>query len=137
MPLISTKGAYGLIAMYELSQNKKDSPMQIRQISANTDIPQNYLEQLLSKLRKAKLVESIRGAKGGYKLAQSPKNIKIVDILVILEGDLRLIDMKFKNPLFNIFFDEKKEKIKELFNINLENLEKYQEKYNELLHYNI
>ncbi len=137
MPLISTKGAYGLVAMYELSKNDKDTPMQIRQISVNTDIPQNYLEQLLSKLRKAKLVESTRGAKGGYKLAQNPKNIKIIDILVSLEGDLRLIDIKSKNPLFNIFFDEKQEKIKELFNINLASLDKYQEKYNELLHYTI
>ncbi len=137
MPLISTKGAYGLVAMYELSKNDKDTPMQIRQISQKANIPQNYLEQLLSKLRKANLVSSTRGAKGGYKLAKNPSKIKIVDILVVLEGDLKLIDVKLENPLLNIFFDEKREKIKELFDINLSNLEKYQEKYNELLHYNI
>ena len=48
MPLISTKGVYGLTAMYELSKYQEDTPMQIKEISANANIPQNYLEQLLS-----------------------------------------------------------------------------------------
>ena len=48
MPLISTKGVYGLTAMYELSKHQEDTPMQIKDISANANIPQNYLEQLLS-----------------------------------------------------------------------------------------
>ncbi len=137
MPLISTKGAYGLIAMYELSKNDKDTPMQIRQISQNANIPQNYLEQLLSKLRKENFVTSTRGAKGGYTLSKNPNEIKVIDILVVLEGDLRLIDVKSKNPILDIFFDEKKEQIKELFDITLADIEKYQEKYNSLLHYNI
>ena len=80
MPLISTKGVYGLTAMYELSKHQEDTPMQIKDISSNANIPQNYLEQLLSKLRRAELVKSIRGARGGYILARSPSEIKIVDI---------------------------------------------------------
>ena len=71
MPLISTKGVYGLAAIYELSKHKDDTPMQIKDISANASIPQNYLEQLLSKLRRADLVKSVRGARGGYTLAKS------------------------------------------------------------------
>ena len=59
MPLISTKGVYGLTAMHELSKHEKESPMQIKEISSNANIPQNYLEQLLSKLRRAELVKSI------------------------------------------------------------------------------
>ncbi len=81
MPLISSKGMYGLAAMHELLQHEKDQPMQIREISANADIPQNYLEQLLSKLRKADLVKSVRGSKGGYLLASDPKDIYIMDLL--------------------------------------------------------
>ena len=75
MPLISSKGVYGLTAMHELSKNKKDTPMQIREISANASIPQNYLEQLLSKLRRAELVSSVRGSKGGYRLAKKANEI--------------------------------------------------------------
>ncbi|CAI8220908.1 MAG: Rrf2 family transcriptional regulator [Sulfurovum sp.] len=137
MPLISTKGVYGLTAMYELSKHEDDTPLQIKEISASADIPQNYLEQLLSKLRRAGLVKSIRGARGGYILAGAPSEIKVVDILTVLEDDIKVIDSKAKNPVLNIFFDEAKKNTKELFDITLEQLDEYQDKYNEFLHYSI
>ena len=137
MPLISTKGVYGLTAMYELSKHQADTPMQIKDISANANIPQNYLEQLLSKLRRAELVKSIRGARGGYILAKSAKEIKIVDILIALEDDIRIIDAKAENPILNILFDESKNSMKKIFDISLDKLDEYQEKNNELLHYSI
>ena len=137
MPLISTKGVYGLSAMYELSKHKADTPMQIKDISANANIPQNYLEQLLSKLRRAELVTSIRGARGGYLLAKSADEIKIVDILIALEDDIKIIDAKAENPILNIFFDESKNSMKKIFDIKLSKLDEYQEKYNEVLHYSI
>lgn len=137
MPLISTKGVYGLTAMYELSKHEDDTPLQIKEISASADIPQNYLEQLLSKLRRAGLVKSIRGARGGYILAAPANEIKVVDILIVLEDDIKVIDSKAKNPVLNIFFDEAKKNTKELFDITLEQLDEYQDKYNEFLHYSI
>ena len=137
MPLISTKGVYGLTAMYELSKHDKETPMQIKEISSNANIPQNYLEQLLSKLRRAELVKSIRGAKGGYILAQAPEDIKVLDILVALEGDINVVDAKTSNPILNIFFDESKQNMKKLFDMNLAKLDDYQDKYNEFLHYSI
>jgi Rrf2 family transcriptional regulator, cysteine metabolism repressor len=137
MPLISTKGVYGLTAMYELSKHDRESPMQIREISSNANIPQNYLEQLLSKLRKAKLVNSIRGARGGYILAQEPENILVKDILIALEDDLKIIDSNTENPVLNIFFDEAKDEMKKIFDISLSKLDEYQDKYNEFLHYSI
>lgn len=137
MPLISTKGVYGLTAMYELSKHEKDTPMQIKEISSNASIPQNYLEQLLSKLRRAELVKSIRGAKGGYILAFEPKDIKVVDILIALEDDLKIVDVKPENPILNIFFDDSKQSMKKIFDVTLEQLDEYQEKYNQYLHYNI
>lgn len=137
MPLISTKGVYGLTAMYELSKHQEDTPMQIKEISANANIPQNYLEQLLSKLRRSELVKSIRGARGGYILAKSAKEIKIVDILIALEDDIKIIDAKAENPILNIFFDESKNSMKKIFDVTLDKLDEYQEKYNEFLHYSI
>jgi len=137
MPLISTKGVYGLTAMYELSKHQEDSPMQIKDISSNANIPQNYLEQLLSKLRRAGLVTSIRGARGGYTLAKNPDEIKVVDILIALEDDIKIIDSKADNPILNIFFDESKNSMKKIFDIQLSKLDEYQDKYNEFLHYNI
>jgi len=137
MPLISTKGVYGLAAMYELSKHKGHTPMQIKDISSNASIPQNYLEQLLNKLRKANLVISIRGAKGGYLLAKSPDEIKVLDVLVALEDDIKIIDFKAENPMLNLFFEESKNSIKDIFDINLSKLDEYRSKYNNFLHYNI
>ena len=137
MPLVSTKGVYGLTAMYELSKHKDDSPMQIKDISANANIPQNYLEQLLSKLRRADLVKSVRGARGGYTLAKSANEIKIVDILIALEDDIKIVDAKTENPILNIFFEESKNLTKRIFDISLDKLDEYQDKYNEFLHYSI
>ena len=137
MPLISTKGVYGLTAMYELSKHQEDTPMQIKDISANANIPQNYLEQLLSKLRRAGLVTSIRGARGGYTLAKTPEEIKVVDILIALEDDIKIVDTKAENPILNIFFDESKNSMKKIFDIQLSKLDEYQDRYNEFLHYNI
>ena len=137
MPLISSKGVYGLAAMHELLQNEENKPMQIREISARADIPQNYLEQLLGKLRHAGLVTSIRGSRGGYMLARDAKDILIKDIIIALEDDIKIIDTKSNNPILNIFFDETKEKTKKLFNLSLKDLTQYQDKYNQYLHYNI
>lgn len=137
MPLISTKGVYGLTAMYELSKHEGDTPVQIKEISSNANIPQNYLEQLLSKLRRAELVTSIRGAKGGYILSRDAKDISVKDILIALEGDLKIIDNSTENPILNIFFDEAKDNTKKIFDISLAQLDEYQDKYNEFLHYSI
>lgn len=137
MPLISTKGVYGLTAMYELSKHDKKTPMQIKEISSNANIPQNYLEQLLSKLRRAELVTSIRGARGGYILAREAEDILVKDILIALEGDLKVVDSKTKSPVLNIFFDEAKENTKKIFDLSLAKLDDYQDKYNQVLHYSI
>jgi Rrf2 family protein len=137
MPLISSKGVYGLAAMHELLQNEENKPMQIREISARAEIPQNYLEQLLGKLRHAGLVTSTRGSKGGYMLAKDAKDILIKDILIALEDDIKIIDTKSNDPVLNIFFDETKEKMKKIFNLTLKDLKQYQDKYNQYLHYNI
>lgn len=137
MPLISSKGMYGLSAMHELYQHQKDEPIQIREISANADIPQNYLEQLLSKLRRAKLVKSIRGSKGGYMLAKDADDILVKDILIALEDDIKIADTKSSNPVLNIFIDETKQKVEKIFTLTLKDLEEYEKKYNEYLHYSI
>jgi len=137
MPLISSKGMYGLAAMHELLQHETEKPMQIREISAKADIPQNYLEQLLGKLRNADLVKSVRGSRGGYLLSRNPKDILIKDILIALEDDIKITDTKSNSPVLNLFFDETKSKISQIFDLSLSDLEIYQKKYNEYLHYNI
>lgn len=129
MPLISTKGTYGLAAICELSKHVGESPMQIKEIAFNANIPQNYLEQLLGKLRRAGIVKSIRGAKGGYELAKNPKEIKVLDILIALEDDLKIVNAKVDHPILNLFFEDSRESIKEIFDISITELSSYKNKF--------
>lgn len=78
---LSTKGRYGLHAMYELAKHYGGDPLPLSVISKETELPIGYLEQLIRKLKKDKLVDSIRGPKGGYYLTKNPKDITIGDVL--------------------------------------------------------
>ena len=137
MSLLSTKGMYGLSAMYELSLRKTKKPTQIKEISASAGIPQNYLEQLLVILRRAELVTSIRGAHGGYFLAKKANDILVKDILIALEGNLNIVEQDVNNPAINLFYKEGNEKLKEIFNLSLLDLQEYQEKVTNQLNYSI
>ena len=87
---LSTKGRYGLMAMYNLKENMGKGPIALKDIARDENPPESYLEQLFTLLRRADLVKSIRGAGGGYVLARDPKNIAIGEIINALEGDLSL-----------------------------------------------
>ena len=115
MALLSTKGVYGLSAMYQLFLAKTDKPMQIKDISLKAEIPQNYLEQLLILLRQAGLVKSIRGAYGGYVLAKSAQDISIKDILIALEGNIIVTEMHTNNPVLRLFYEQSNRALQALF----------------------
>jgi Rrf2 family protein len=84
---LSCKSEYALLALLELAAYYSNGePLQIRQIAAEQSIPDRYLEQLLATLRRAGLVRSQRGAKGGYLLAREPWKITLFDIVKCIEG---------------------------------------------------
>ncbi|SFH47310.1 Rrf2 family protein [Tindallia magadiensis] len=86
--ILSTKGRYGLKAMFELGLHHGSGPVPLKVIAEKQRIPENYLEQLIAILRKAGLVKSVRGAQGGYMLMKQPENISVADVLLTLEGPL-------------------------------------------------
>jgi len=86
---ISTKGRYGLRAMLELAIHS-GSHVSIGAIAERQNVSANYLEQVFALLRKGGLVNSIKGAQGGYVLADKPANITVGKILRVLEGDLAI-----------------------------------------------
>ncbi len=92
MLAFSTKGRYGIKAMYELALHYEDRPVSIRSISERHLIPMPYLEQILLNLKRGKLVKSTRGPRGGYVLARSPDAISLGDIIRALEGPIALCD---------------------------------------------
>ena len=88
---LSTKGRYGLRALIDLAVHDKDDAVSIQSIAERQDISESYLEQLVRLLKKAGLVTSVRGAGGGYRLAQAADSISVGDVLRALEGDLNAV----------------------------------------------
>lgn len=85
---ISTRGRYGLRAMVDLAIHSPNGHVTLNSIAERQNISENYLEQLISVLRKGGLVKSIKGSQGGYVLAGHPSQITVGAVLRILEGKL-------------------------------------------------
>lgn len=85
---LSTRGRYGLKAMFQLALHYGEGPISLKQIAEQQNLSENYLEQLFSTLRKDGLLSSVRGAQGGYLLSMEPSKITVGNILRSLEGDL-------------------------------------------------
>lgn len=83
---LSTKGRYGLKAMFELALHEGKGPIPLKLIAERQDLSDQYLEQLFSSLRRGGLVKSVRGAQGGYLLSRSSDKITVGDVIRILEG---------------------------------------------------
>ena len=122
MLTISAKGTYGLAAVFELARQYRQGPVQIKYIADAQGIPRHYLEQLLIKLKKSKIVKSYRGAQGGYELADSPANIMVNDILNCLEGHLELVKDSGKIESIAQLWMRLHTVIHDVFNISLEEL---------------
>ena len=89
---LSTRGRYGIHAMYDLALNADGGPQPIKALAERGGIPEAYLEQLFAVLKREKLVTSTRGAQGGYVLARKPSEITVGDVLRALEGGLSLVE---------------------------------------------
>ena len=94
---LSNRGLYGVKALYELAMRYGGTPITIREISEIHGLPVAFLEQVLHTLKKEELVESHRGANGGYSLARAPEEITIGDVVRALEGPIALCDC-LRNP---------------------------------------
>lgn len=89
---ITTKGRYGLRALIDLAQYSEIEPVSISSIASRQGISERYLEQLMTLLKKAELIKSIRGAGGGYVLAKNIEDISVGDVLRALEGSLEPVE---------------------------------------------
>ncbi|MGV3707255.1 MAG: RrF2 family transcriptional regulator [Gemmatimonas sp.] len=78
---ITTWAEYGLICALHLARKNSEGPVTGREIAENEKLPGDYVEQIMLRLRRAEIVKSTRGAKGGYTLARSPDAISVRDVL--------------------------------------------------------
>ena len=137
MKVFTEKIKYGLAALFELAKNDFKGYIQIKEIATAQNIPQNYLEQLLINLKRAGLVDSMRGAKGGYKLKRPAREIKIINLIEALESPITIVDYS-KNPeVLQSFWKTIEYKFKDLFNITLEELVKEEDILSKRINYQI
>ena len=118
---LSTKGQYGLKAMYDLALNYGSEPISLKSIAERQEISEYYLEQLMAILRKAGLVRSVRGAYGGYILTRDPSEITVGDVLRALEGPIGIVDcvleqdaikcLKYENCISRIVWEKIRDSI--------------------------
>jgi Rrf2 family protein len=90
---VSTKGDYGIRALIELSHHFGEArPTQSSEIAARQKIPESYLEQLLTTLRRAGFIRSVRGPQGGHALIRDPQDLRVSEVIEALEGSIMPID---------------------------------------------
>jgi Rrf2 family protein len=85
---ITTKSPYALLALTELGRTGGTDPVPIGELARRRDVPVQFLEQLFAVLRRAGIVSSQRGVKGGYRFAREPSEITVLEIVELLDGPL-------------------------------------------------
>lgn len=96
--LFSTRAEYGVRLMVELGRQSGDQPVSLSAVADGERLPLSYLEHLVAKLRKAGLVESQRGARGGYRLARPASEIDMLDVVQALEGPIAPMECFHPDP---------------------------------------
>ncbi|TWN37954.1 HTH-type transcriptional regulator CymR [Bacillus paralicheniformis] len=126
---ISTKGRYGLTIMIELAKKHGEGPTSLKSIAQTNDLSEHYLEQLVSPLRNAGLVKSIRGAYGGYILGDEPEAITAGDIIRVLEGPISPVEvLENEEPAKRELWIKIRDAVKEVLDsTTLEDLASYTE----------
>ena len=90
---VSTRVHYGLRAMTELARSYGEGRLvSIAEIARSESLPLAYLEQLVGELRRAGLVEGVRGVRGGYRLSRAPREITVGDVYRVLEGEVAPVE---------------------------------------------
>ena len=130
---ISQKGLYALQAMMMLARHHNQGAIRIRDIAYEEELPEKFLELILLELKNARLVESVRGAKGGYQLRRSPAEIHLSEIIRLIDGPLApfgdaeqlrsLIDRDAEHrALYQVFLDVRDAAAKILDSTSLANI---------------
>jgi Rrf2 family transcriptional regulator, cysteine metabolism repressor len=96
--MFSTKAEYGVRVMVELARRAGDDPVPLAEIAAHDGLPLAYLEHLVARLRKAGLVDSRRGSRGGYLLARPSTEITMAEVVEALEGSIAPIECISQAP---------------------------------------
>jgi len=126
-----------MAAIQQLSLIKFDERLKIKEIASRGNIPQKFLEQILLELKKKSVLQSVKGAKGGYTLAKPLQEITLKEIIGILENNAFDKICKTDNLTLQLFWEEKQKALLEVLNTPLSELRMYQEQADNNFNYMI
>jgi len=124
-----------MAALYQLSLLKNGERLKIREIAQRADAPQKFLEQILLELKKNGVLNSTKGANGGYVLAKTMEKITLKEVITILENNAFDGICQTNNDILKMFWEEKQKEIVEVLDTPLSILNTYQEKINKNFNY--
>jgi len=136
---ITARADYAILAIFELALHPVSTRVQARELAESQEIPLRFLEQILNQLKKAGMVESVRGAAGGYKLACPAREITLARILEAVEGDVTLLDSRVKPScvLYKVWQEIEQEFVEKLASITIEDLVRRKIRDDQVLVYHI
>ncbi|HEV8130966.1 MAG TPA: Rrf2 family transcriptional regulator [Acidobacteriota bacterium] len=143
---VTAKSDYAILALFHLATDKANRPIQSRTIAAGQQIPHRFLEQILLNLKKAGLVRSVRGAKGGYQLALPPSEISLKNAIEAVEGGIHLIGNRENRAatvetdrklLQSVWEEVEQSFIEKLSSVTLEEIVTRQQQQRDVLMYHI
>jgi Rrf2 family transcriptional regulator, cysteine metabolism repressor len=85
---ITSKSPYAVLALAELARSAGPEPVPIGELARKRDVPVQFLEQLFAVLRRAGIISSQRGVKGGYRFAREPASVSVLEVVELLDGPL-------------------------------------------------
>jgi len=133
---ISTKSLYGVVATHYIYKHQSQGAIKSATISQALELPQNYLEQILLILKKSDILQSVRGAHGGYLLKKDPKEITVLEIIESLDGTIFEVPTGERKCELVSFWSDMKEGVQHIFDIPITELDKYKKKSSNI-HYSI
>jgi Rrf2 family protein len=130
---VSQKGLYALLAMMVLTRRYSQGAIRIRDVAYEENLPEKFLELILLELKNARMVESVRGAKGGYRLRRPPSDIRLSEIIRLIDGPLApfgdadqlralIVSDSDHSALYKVFLDVRDAAAKILENTTLADL---------------
>jgi Rrf2 family protein len=140
MLTIGSKSKYGILAVLSLARNHEQGLLQIKDISSQNTIPNQYLGQIFNLLVKADIITSVRGKNGGYKLSRPPSDISILEIIELLEGGIEFVEKQgssLSDDAVNDLFHQAESQLRKVFNISLEDLLSLQQNKKQILMFDI
>ncbi|HHH19383.1 MAG TPA: transcriptional regulator, partial [Campylobacterales bacterium] len=128
---ISTKSIYAVAALYQLSLLEANERLNIKTLAIKANAPEKFLGQILLELKKAKVLNSTKGANGGYALAKALHEITLKEIVTTLETNAFEEICQTNDPTLTLFWEAKRQAIIEVFDTPLSELTLHHETANQ------